>query len=67
MIWYRKLCGSNKGECSFFNLSKYFLKIWVWNLGENANNSGNQSGNTGNQGRYLGIAVELTYKKKQWK
>ena len=42
------------------NQSNYFLKIWVWNLGGNAKNAGNQGGDVENQGGYLGIAVEMT-------
>ena len=53
----------------------YELKqpIWVWNLGGNAKNLGNQVGNVENQGGNLGIAVEMTqesngnYKPKEWR
>ena len=31
----------------------------VWNLGGNAKNAGNQGGDVENQGRNLGIAVEM--------
>ena len=45
MIWCRRSCSSNKGQCSFLNQSE---------------NGGNQDGDVENQGRNLGIAVEMT-------
>ena len=43
----------------FLDQSNYFLKILVWNLGGNVKNAGNQGGDVENQGRNLGIAVEM--------
>ena len=46
---------------------------YVGNLGGNAENAENQCGDTGNQGRNLGITVEMTlnssgnYKLKEWR
>ena len=34
--------------------------MWVWNLGGNAKNAGNQGGNVENRDGNLGIAVEMT-------
>ena len=41
-----------------FEPKYYILKIFVWNLGENAKNMGNQGGDVENHGGSLGIAVE---------
>ena len=59
MIWYRGLCSSNRGERWFLNKSNYFLKIWVWNLGGNTKNAGNQGGDVENRGGNLGTTVQM--------
>ena len=57
MVWYWRLCSSNNKGVFVFELKQ---PIWVWNLGGNAKNLGNQVGNVKNQGGNLGIAVEMT-------